>query len=450
MGKIFMLLLLSLFVAFFSGLMGSNMFESGSSSPDKFLKFGLIYLLLIMISMRKVRGVKEGALVYLIPAMVFISILAFHHFTTSLAPIGDRISAGKDLVKLVAYLIILVLCSAVPIKMKDYRFLMYTFAAFGVPLALLSVRYSFTAVALKRTRQVGEFVRAGSDVISVNNLGAVFNIATMCAIWVVLTTKKPVHKIIFLLAAIVSQIGRFSTFSNGSAVNLIVSVFVALFLLRRHDKQSYSQMRKICFILLLGISSLVIVSGKATVLLSRISQTDDTSGMPVSVASRVNQYKGLLELMTNSPFKLVFGVGAANVPKALGTTVTLHNAYLLPLVSAGILGFASFMLIWWRSLVNFYRAMNCSVGNRDDTILTALILASYLGYSVQILTVPYCTATTLWFFFILAYSFGNYVKPGRFVSEPKPTRAESSSSKVLSNDMPVAECRTSYRKNPLL
>jgi hypothetical protein len=444
MGKIFMLLLLSLFIAFFSGLMGANMFQSESSSPDKLLKLGLIYLLLIMISMRKNRGLKESALGYLIPAMVFISILAFHHFTTLQAPFEEMLSAKKDLVKLVAYLIILVLCSAVPIKMKDYRFLMYTFAAFGVPLALLSVRYASTAVALKRTRQVGEFVRAGSDVISVNNLGAVFNIATMCAILVVLTTKKPIHKIIFILAAIASQIGRFFTFSNGSAVNLIVTVAVALFLLRRHDKQSYSQMRKICFILLLGISSLVIVSGKGTVLLSRLSQTDDTSGMPVSVASRVDQYKGLLELMTNSPLKLVFGVGAANVPKALGTTITLHNAYLLPLVSAGIFGFASFMFLWWRSLKNFYAAVKCSIGNRDDTILTTLILASYLGYSVQILTVPYCTATTLWFFFILAYSFGNYAREGRLASEPMLTGVGACSSKVLPSDRPVDEGRKPY------
>jgi len=424
METLFSLTLFSLFIPFLVGLGGSNMLLSDSSSPDVILKILLLSLMIIsLLFVREKRIYLKNLSVYFIPSVIFLLILIYHYINSTHSSIEEFHFAKKEILRVAYFIVILVFGSLVRMKMKNYRFLIYQFVLFGIPLGLMAVRSAMIGNSVRRGMIVGEFVRAGGDLTATNNLAAALNITTFCAFIAFLIVKKRYQKIFCIVAALFSQAGRFATFSNGSLVGLVVSIFVSLYLFWKFDSAIYMRLWRIVIVFIVLLSAITIYSGKAEVLFSRFLGTDKTTGILVSVSSRRDQYEGLWNLIVHEPEKLLFGVGTANVHSALKTTQTLHNAYLLPLVTAGVSGFASFMFIWWLSLKNFYAAVKCSVGKRDDTILTAMVLATYIGYSVQILTVPYSTSTTLWFFFILANSFGTYWKQEAFSRNQSTTGA---------------------------
>lgn len=409
MEKLFTITLLWLFIPYLWGLAGTNVLQSGVSSFDNILKIGMLYFMIIFLFARKETRFRKNAIAYLTPAIIIILILVYHYVNSATASSDELLFAKKEIVRLAFFIVLLAFSSALRMKMKNYRFLVCQFVLLGIPLGLMAVRSTLTGTSTRRDMIIGEFVRAGGDLTSTNNLAAVLNITTLCALSAFLIVKKRYQKIACLLAALISQAGRFATFSNGSLVGIVVSLFVVMYLFRKLDAVMYRRMFRAGTIVIAVLVVLTIASGKAALLLGRFSQTDQT-GTLVSISSRTAQYKGLWNLIVNEPEKLFFGVGTANVHAALRTSQTLHNAYLLPLVTAGLGGFISFLYLWSLSFRNFYAIVKASAGNKEATILTVFIFAAYIGYSVQILTVPYSLSATTWFFFILSFSFVNYAK----------------------------------------
>lgn len=424
METLFIITLLLFFIPFLWGLGGINVLLSGVSSPDNILKIVMLYLMLIVLFARGKTKFRKNvtASAYLIPSIIFLLILVYHYLNSGQASSDQLFFAKKEIVRLAFFIVILAFSSALRMKIKDYRLLVYQFVLLGIPLGLMAVRSALIGTSTRRGMMIGELVRAGGDLTSTNNLAAVLNITTLCALSAFLIAKKRYQKIVCLGGALISQAGRFATFSNGSFAGIVVSVFVVLFLFKKFDSAMYMRSRRTVIIFIVVLSAITISSGKAALLLGRLSETDK-AGTLVSVSTRKAQYEGLWNLIVNEPDKLLFGVGSANVHSALRTSQTLHNAYLLPLVTAGVGGFVSFIYLWWLSFRNFYAAVKFSAGDKEAMMLTIFVLAAYVGYSVQILTVPYSLSATTWFFFILSFSFMNYVKEKRAVFASCPHHA---------------------------
>lgn len=414
MESLFTVILLLLFIPFLLGLGGTNLLLGSSFSPDKILIILLFFLLVIMLLIRGKARLRIYIAVskYLVPSAVYFLILLYHYIYSGQETSDLLLFAKKELVRFVFFIVIFIFISMLRMSMKNYRQLIYEFALFGIPLGLMTVFSALTGTSARRDMMVGEFVRAGGDLTSTNNLAAVLNITTLCALSAFLIAKKPYQKVVWFVAALISQVGRFLTFSNGSVVGIVVSVGVVLFFCRKFDSAMYLKLRRAIVIFLVVMSIVTVCSGKAALLLGRLTETDKT-GTLVSVSSRKAQYEGLWNLIVHEPDKLLFGVGSANVHSALRTTQTLHNAYLLPLVTAGLGGFVAFLSLWWLSFRNFYNAVMVSVGNKEDLMVTIFIFAAYIGYSIQILTVPYSLAVSTWFFYILSCSFMNFVREKR-------------------------------------
>lgn len=414
METLFSILLLLLFVPLLRGLGGTNVIMSDLFSPDK---MGLIVILFFVVIVLLMRGGKRfrinlAVFAYLIPSLIFFLILVYHYAFTEKATVDEFLYAKKEIVRFAFFIVLLLFSSVLRMRMKNYLFLVYQFALFGIPLGMMAVYSALTGTSTRRDMVVGEFVRAGGDLTSTNNLAAVLNITTLCALSAFLIVKRPSQKILWFAAALISQGGRFFTFSNGSVAGIVVSVFVVLFFSWKYDRMMYVRIRRGIVIFIVVLATLTVSSGKAALLLGRLMETDK-KGTLVSVSSRLSQYEGLWNLMVNEPDKLLFGVGTANVHSTLKTKQTLHNAYLLPLVTAGIGGFVAFLSLWGLAFRNFYSAVRVSVGSKEDMAVTIFIFAAFIGYSFQILTVPYSLSVSTLFFFLLSFSFMSYVKEKR-------------------------------------
>lgn len=414
METLFNIMLLSLFIPFLVGLSGSNLFMSGLMSFDKIALVIILYSLMTVMLLRKKSTfyINLSVLNYILPSLFFFFILLFHYIFTEKASPDEFLSAKKEIARFAFFIVLLCFSSLLRMKLKNFYSLICQFALFGIPLGLMTIYSAVIGSSTRRDMIVGEFVRAGGDLTSTNNLAAVLNITTLCAISALLIAKKPYHKVVWFIAALVSQGGRFLTFSNGSVVGLLVSVFFVLILSWKYDHKMYAKVQAFIILFIAGLSLIIIFSGKASVLFARLMETDDT-GTLVSVSSRLSQYEGLWNLIINEPDALVLGVGTAKVRSALKTKVTLHNAYLLPLVSAGVVGFVAFLSLWWLAFRNFLNAVRASRGCKDGMAITIFIFSAFLGYSVQILTVPYSLSVSTLFFFLLSFSFMSYVKDKR-------------------------------------
>lgn len=408
MGKLFVIVLFSFLISFVWGLVGLSMFESSIGSIDKILRFVLIYFVAILLLLNKEWQFRRNGLHYLFPAMIILSILFLHYLFTTDVPLAYLFHAKKELFRLLSFIVVIFICSGIRLRYKDYRFLIYLLAIYGLPLGILSILHAYTGETSVTTRQMEDLVRSGSEFVSTNSLGAVLNLTTLCAICAVVFANRKSYKVFFLFSAIISQIGRLTTFSNGSLINIIVALMVLLIFFWSMKQINVKNILYSGIIIITAITVFTVVSGKTELFFKRLIISDN-SGIQVSLMSRMRQYDGVINLFDNEPLRLLYGTGAAKSPTLLGTGLTLHNAYLRPLVETGIFGFLAFMYIWANSLRYFFLAVKHSSGEKERQILFIFLLSAYIGYSVQIITVPYTTSATLWFFFILACSLRNYL-----------------------------------------
>lgn len=406
MERMFVVLLFSLFTPYFTGLLtDASMSATGLVSFDKAAKFILVYLLLItaFVKGRKINfQTRPGGYFWL--AGLYLLILVVHYLFSADADTTNALRAQKEVVRLVTFTLLMLICATISLRKSDLILLIVLLGAFGIPLGLLSIEQSMTGSSSISWKHVGNYLRAGTDIVDANALGAVLNLTAFSALASFMIARKWWHKAVFLSSIIISQIARFSTFSSGSLISLCISVATVLVLLRKFNRKAFGSVLKALVAGIAAIVVILIVTGAYQWVFYRISLSDEHV-VKASVTSRLRQYEGFWELLRNEPLRIFYGTGTAYGPDMLGAGADLHNSYLRPLLVAGILGFASFIYLWYRSLRIFYSAAASSIVDKDITVIRVLIFSAFIGWSFQAATIPVDTTAIMWFFFILAFAF---------------------------------------------
>jgi O-antigen ligase len=407
-GKIFIILLLSFFLPVVTSFVsGTDMRMSGALSADKAVKAVLLYAVLMTVVGRDSIRIRKDVWKYLLPAAAILLLLLTHYHLSEVSGI-EGFMARKEVIRVTGFLLIFLLSSAVSFRSSDFRFLVYCLAAMALVAGALSVWHSLAGTTSRIDMQAGEYIRAGvGRVGGPNKLGAVLNLMTMAALAGFCMKRGVFSKTAFLVAALAAQAGRFATFSTGSLLNIIAALLAALVLLKNYEQETFKKFLYLILFMALVSVTVIFATGKGQLLFHRAMLSDEVV-IRSSVYSRLNQYYGLLEIIKDRPWGLVFGFGAIEEPHMLGTRWGLHNAYLRPLLTSGIGGFLSFLVLYWLSIKNFFHSIKDSVADRGHRIICIFMSAAFIGWSVQASTSLGDTSVVQWFYFIFAYCLAGY------------------------------------------
>jgi hypothetical protein len=372
---------------------------------DKIIKPVLIlvlYLALIVNGRWSKRMAISG---YLVPASLFFLVIFVHFVLTLSIPNVDP--GAKEIVRYFAFIIILIACSMVKLKTVDYLFLFRLLALIGVPLALFAIQQGFFGADVgKSWKYIGGVLRAGTDIVDANSLGAVLNIMSLSALGCYLVAKGVLEKMLFFIAFLVEQAARFTTFSSGSFISFVLSILVLLYFMRKYDKKMFKQ-----YIVVVWVGAAVMFGGMLyygliETAFYRLTLSDDNV-YEASVGSRWGQYVDLVKIITEEPQVFLVGVGPALIKYKMSNGLDFHNSYIRSLLSAGIIGFVCFMYLWWRSMRNYLQAIGYAYQKNESAVLYVILCSMFIGWSFQSATVPADTSVVFWFYLILAYSLDN-------------------------------------------
>ena len=403
MAKLVVILLLSFFLPYLIGLLSeSRMGERGAFSIDKVQKLLLIYLLVI-IALKSRFMIPRHFLKYLGLALVYLFILFTHYLFTDGNP-SIMLHARNEVIRLTGFIIIFFMCAITKFDSGSLRFLLRCLGVFGFFLGFSMIRHSLAG-------EVGQsqvyyaygqsFLRGGTGVISPPYFAAIANIASVAAIAGFLVERKWLYKTFFLLTFAVSQSGRFLTFSSGGLISFVLSMVAVLFLLNRYDKKTYRVFLKVSLAMVSIFSVVILTTELKDILFYRLLLSDEHV-MRSSVYSRLDQYMGLWEIFRASPWKVLYGIGTAELKSSLG--MELHNAYLRPLAVAGIGGFLAFITLYWLAFKNFNHAIKQGGDDRIHFLTSLFFFAGFIGWSFQAAFSGAADTTAItWFFFMTAY-----------------------------------------------
>lgn len=375
--------------------------EESSDIVSKIIKAFLLYIVcfLIVASCKKISIDKEYGKYFW--ATLFLAIPYLIHFFLSKSHIEHFNTYAMSELIVLAYMIILfTVASLMNFEFNDYRFLLWGFAICGIVLGFQSMWYSVSVVPTSfLDRYVGEFLRAGTEATDPNLVSAVLNICSMAGIGLYLIGKNIIGKIFSIFAFLISQAGRFLTFSTGGFLSILISLTILFLLLKGNVRRA---MFRFIIIILIISSVLIISSGMADILFYRITFLDEATAQS-SVYSRLEQHSEFLRLMGERPLMLLFGVGSARLPELLGLNITLHNSYLRPLAIGGIISFGAFVFLYWLCLRNFQKSLRYTLNPKMKFIIAPLF-AAFIGWSFQAATLPADSSGVNIFFFVIAYS----------------------------------------------
>ena len=407
MERLFLILLISLFMPFVLGLIsGESTAVSGLSSIDKLLKPVLIMILLLALILNNKWQSRRPMFGYVLSALALILILFSHLLVSSNT--GDSMPAIKELARLSGFLVFLICCSMVNLKDSDYRFLLYLLGLIALPVAILSIHHSFTGDLDKSWKYVGGYLRAGSGILDANALAGLINLVSLCALGSFLIVRNKTYKAYFFMAFVIGQAARFTTFSTGSFINILLALMVIIYMLRKHDAFNFKRVFRIGVLSVFIIVGLMAYYGLFEAAFYRLTFSDDKV-VDASVGSRLSQYEDLINVIQERPSILFIGAGNSEARTLVRNGLEFHNAYLRPLLTTGLIGFIAFLFICFKSYKNYQTVIMKMSEANENTVPYIIFYAAFIGWSFQAATIPADTSVIQWFYLILGYSLGNLI-----------------------------------------
>jgi len=402
------LLLLSLFSAYAVGLLtGSNMWDSQFASLDKVIKLAAIAAAgAYLFGRRNAPRIPRDLWLYMCAGLFIFAGFLLQYLGFEQQDGRILFQVEKELIRLATILALFFLCVAVARDCRNYSVFLYSFSAFGLVIALLAINSALAGETDQAWDYVDDYLRAGSGTTDANYIGAVLNIGSLAAIASLLVEKSRLLSVFLFVGVLVMQAGRFATFSSGSAVSMVVTVGVVTYLLFKQHR--IEAVRKLWIALAVMAAVLAVViegAGLWDTVFYRLQLSDETVKLS-SIDSRLGQYEQYLGYVKEDPGYLFFGIGITNA-YSLSTGKQLHNSFLRPLAVAGFVPFFCFILLWWRCVRDFQRAIAASGRHSDLQLVAVVFFSSFIGWSVQAATLPADTSTVQWFFFILGYLLRN-------------------------------------------
>lgn len=308
-------------------------------------------------------------------------------------------SAVSEVVRLAYWAMLLFAVSNVGLGERWLKRVLGIQAWMGFLAGVATVLSAYLSTTSLIGNQIGDLTRAGTGYVDPNVLGGYLTVSAICALALSFAGSREARRVYFMLF-VASSAARFWTFSNGSLLGEICGVAALLVLT---GALRPTRLRKEVVLLgvgaLAGAAVLLGVHG-ASLLLDRIPGLSDKLAYGASVTSRVAQYVGVERMISTAPAKLITGVGAVSVVPDLGTGYTLHNALLRPLLVGGVLAFLSYLLanaVAIRSVLHARRG----VMRGTPRMLLCGLLAAYVGWTVQSLTLPADSYTIEWYLLAL-------------------------------------------------
>ena len=417
----------------FGLISGESTAISGLSSIDKLIKPVLIFILLLALILNNKWQTRSPVSGYVLALLALILIL-FSHLVVSPNTV-DSMPAVKELARLSGFLIFIVCCSMVNLKDSDYRFLLFTLGLIALPIAVLSIHHSFTGDLDKSWKYVGGYLRAGSGILDANALAGLINLVSLCALGSFLIVKNASYKTYYFLAFVIGQAARFTTFSTGSFINILLALMVIVYMLRKYDAKNYKRVFKIGILSVFIIVGLMAYYGLFEAAFYRLTFSDDKV-VDASVSSRLSQYEDLLSIVHERPSVLLIGAGNSEARELVRNGLEFHNAYLRPLLTTGLIGFIAFIFICIKSYTN-YKKVIVKVSDAGASAVPYIIFyAAFIGWSFQAATIPADTSVIQWFYLILGYSLGNIIIKEK-VAESKSSEIDS----VYDNKLSLVKLR---------
>ncbi len=408
MNKLIPLLLILLFSPFILGFStGLNLKFTGHIFIMNQLRFVLIYAALIMLLYNlRHKTLPSGLWIYLLPSLLMLSIMLLHYLYSD-ASGRHTIRAEKELLRVTALVIILMVCATKTFKSIDFRILIVGFTLLGCIIGLQSIWNSFSGISSFQHHYVKGYLRAGMYIIDSNSLGAFMNTVSFFALAGLFTYKGQHNKILFFIAFILIQTGRAFTFSNGSLLNFIVSIAVATYLVWRYYRDQFRRFFSILGMLIVTMLSLTIFTRMFETFLYRV-RLSDSFVYKASISSRIGQHLDYFRLIYDEPLRIFIGFGTSGLPHKLSGGLDLHNSFVRSLATGGIITFLCFMLLYYLSIRNFLIAISHS--DYKDRMLPIMLLSSFIGWAFQAATLPADTSLIQWFYFIVALLLATNVK----------------------------------------
>jgi hypothetical protein len=408
------ILLVVIFLPYIFGFAAhTNIVQSGLVSADKAVRLVILYFSLIVLLMNlRQASIPRGLGIYFWPAMLIFMAQLYHYLMFDGSE-GVAFLMEKETYRIAALIVIFLLCAIGGLKKPDYRLLAVSLTAMGAVTGALAIRHSLIGESERSMRFVANFLRSGTEIMDTNILGAFLNMTSMVAIAGFMTAQRR-WKLAFLAALLLSQAGRFFTFSTGSFYSMVLSFFVAAILLWKYDRPSFRQFLMLSLVVVAIFSVVIFATGTFETFFYRIKISDEYVWRS-SIYSRMIQYEDYARLVSNDPARVLYGFGGSWLQYS-NNGLAFHNSYLRPLVNGGLPALAGFLFLWFLTLRNYMRAIRNS-GNKMLAV-SILMFAAFMGWSFQAATLPADASVIQWFFFIMGYALMHTVVSGETATIP--------------------------------
>lgn len=375
---------------------------------SKIIRALLIYfsLLIILIKSKGVK-IRNNSIKYFILLLFFSAPYFLHFFVSGKSGVEHYDNAAtRELILLSATLLVFLMVSSAKFTLHNWLFLMPAMLFLGIFLGVYSFWFAINYSTKIPAFSAYDFTRAGLEVTDPNYVGALLNILSLSGIYLFLTTGNFLAEYLSILAFLIIQVDRVFTFSNGSLVNSIISLLLLIALI---DDKKYKKKLYIIFGFLILLTIFIFISNLKKILFYRIPYWGESLEAQRSFLSRFEQLTQFTKLINDNPLLLLYGLGSARLPIALGLNHTIHNAPIRSLAIGGILSFSSFLCLWLLTYKNFKHSIkHCK--NEKLKIMLIILLSAFIGWSVQSLTLPADVSALNLFFWSLAYSLANTVR----------------------------------------
>ena len=407
MNRLLIILFAVLFVDFIIAMaLELSILATGFAGPGKIMKLLAIYLLLVvfLFNLRRL-SLHKGVLVYFLFSLMIIVPYYLHYLYGHLYGTSaiQMLRPQKELVRLASMVLIMGISFHVKLRSEDLTYFIRLFCILAVFTAAVSILHSMTGVSVFEARRFGSFVRAGSDLVDANYLGAVLNLFTFIAIAGYFIAPKGSRRNRFFYVALFCIAARFMTLSNGALLSFLVSLVAAIVISRRYNETVFKIFVSRAAMCVVAFFVILMVTNIDEFIFARL-KPDSVHIQKSSVGSRVKQIVGFKDLVVEEPSVLLWGVGPSGLRKRIVVSSReLHNSYLRTLGGGGIFAFTGFMGLVYLCFRNFSVAVRTSRKGSVQSILSIFLYSSFIGWFVQAGTAPADSSVLYWFFFILAY-----------------------------------------------
>ncbi len=401
MAKIAIILILLLLYSYVVTLLGDDL-SGWWSTIVRIMKVSFVYLGGIAILYARRSYVPKQFSAYICFTFVIFLICLYHYM---LLPAGfESQFQQKNLITIGGFLLVMLIVLLTVFSKKDILLLTYFIGGTGIVLGGIAIFHSLFGKSVQDIMYVGPFLRAGSDATGALMLSAILNLTTVLSIASYLLTTRYSLKVLFLVSVLVSQAGRFLTFSTAGFFSILLSVLVAYILLRK--KSENKTLRKtllrlmLAFIVIFAI--LVVFFDLEKIIFYRLLLSDELI-VRQSITSRFDQYFHLLSLIYEEPLRLVLGYGDDGYLAVSNARIFIHNVFLNMFATYGIFAMFSFVGLYWLSFKHLRETINSA--DRELAVLGIFYMAAFFGWFVHALTYPGDKSVVQWVFFILPICF---------------------------------------------